>query len=107
MLKNVIYIYSCVVSVDHVPCGSESQFEKWWQDRNQNPVGVAYPIHHIMISNENNVSQIVFIFCKMWHAISPPDCVLTDYQIVSLEIVYWNIFVTGNILSTIVIAKMF
>jgi hypothetical protein len=43
----------------------------------------------------------------MWHAKSPPDCVLTDYQIVSLEIVYWNIFVTGNILSSIVIAKMF
>ena len=58
------YIYSCVVSVDHVPCGNESQFEKWWQDRKQNPVGVTYPIHHSIISNKNKVSQTVIIFLQ-------------------------------------------
>ena len=74
--KNVIYIYSCVVSVDHFSCGNESQFEKWWQDSKQNPVEVTYRIHHSIISNKNKVSQTIFIFCKMWHTKSPPDCVL-------------------------------
>jgi hypothetical protein len=44
-LKHVqeCYTYSFVMSVDHFPCGNESQFEKWWQDRKQNPVEVTYP----------------------------------------------------------------
>jgi hypothetical protein len=37
-----IYIYSYVVSVEHFPCSNESQFEKWWQDRKQNPVRVIW-----------------------------------------------------------------
>jgi hypothetical protein len=74
------YIYSFVVSVDHFPCGNESQFEKWWEDRKQNPVEVAYPIHHSIISNKNKVSQTIFIFCKLKHTKSPPDCVLAVIQ---------------------------
>jgi hypothetical protein len=70
------YIYSFVVFVDHFPCSNESQFEKWWQDRKQNPVRVIYSIHHSIISFENKVCQAVFIFCKIWHTKSPPDCVL-------------------------------
>jgi hypothetical protein len=76
----MLYIYSCVVSVDHFSCGNESQFEKWWQDSKQNPVEVTYRIHHSIISNKNKVSQTVFILCKMWQTKSPPDCVLADYE---------------------------
>ena len=75
----MLYIYSFVVSVDHFPCGNESQFEKWWEDRKQNPVEVAYPIHHSIISNKNKVSQTILIFCKLKHTKSPPDCVLAEY----------------------------
>ena len=59
------------MSVD--PCSNESQFEKkiW-----KNPVRVIYSIHHSIISFKNKVCQTVFIFCKMWHTKSSPDCVL-------------------------------
>jgi hypothetical protein len=45
------YTYSFVMSVDHFPCGNESQFEKWSQDRKQNPVEVTYPIYHSIIKD--------------------------------------------------------
>ena len=81
------YTYSFVVSVDHYLCGNENQFEKWWQDRKQNSVRVAYLIHHNIISNKNKVCQTVFIFCKMWHTKSPPDCVLAEKS--SVVVIIW------------------
>ena len=98
LTQNWNYKYSFVVSVDNVSCSNESQFEKWWQDRKQNPVGVTYPIHHSILSTQNKVSQAVFIFCKMWHTKSPPDCLSCmqslpiTTEVVSLNPVYGEVY---------------
>jgi predicted acetyltransferase len=89
------YTYSFVVSVDHYPCGNESQFEKWWQDRKQNhvvftitmnPVFFEYCVRHkspvvmVLKATFNNISIIsrrkkrqvgkntirCVTFCKNW-----------------------------------------
>jgi hypothetical protein len=98
------YIYRFVVSVDHFSCSNESQFEKWWQDRKQNPVGVTYTIHHSIISNKNKVSQTVFIFCQIWHKIPTWLCfsqllklaLNTNQSIFAIHFCYHGIWCTHN-----------